>query len=75
MINDNGDKHLLTVRELAKDLKVSINTIYYWVSRNEIPYIKLGKHNRFYLKEVLEYFKNKTNFQDHSQIPQSMLCK
>jgi excisionase family DNA binding protein len=38
---------LFSVNEIADFLKVSRKTIYYWVSRNEIPYMKMGKHLRF----------------------------
>jgi excisionase family DNA binding protein len=50
---------LLNTKELAKKLNVPPNTIYYWVSRNEIPYIKAGKHNRFNYQEVITYLKEK----------------
>lgn len=44
-------------KELAKLLGVPINTIYYWVSKKQIPFVKMGKHNRFNFQEVLEFFK------------------
>lgn len=44
-------------KELAKLLGVPINTIYYWVSKKQIPVVKMGKHNRFNYQEVLEFFK------------------
>ena len=47
---------LLTGKELAEILNVSTQTIYYWVSRNEIPYVKIGKHNRFIKDDVIKYF-------------------
>ena len=50
----------LTTRELAKKLSVPINTVYFWISKNEIPYIKIGKHNRFNYEEVMAFFRNKT---------------
>ena len=50
----------LTVRELATILKVPKGTVYYWISRNEIPYISIGKHKRFDLQEVLSFFKEQT---------------
>lgn len=45
-----------TVGEIAKVLKVSPNTVYYWVSRKEIPFKRVGKHLRFNLKKVLNHF-------------------
>lgn len=44
-------------KELAKLLGVPVNTIYYWVSKKQIPVVKMGKHNRFNYQEVLEFFK------------------
>ena len=47
---------LLTVNELSTFLKVSPHTIYYWVSRSEIPAIRMGKHLRFDRDTVLAHF-------------------
>jgi excisionase family DNA binding protein len=47
---------LLTPKELGAALQVSVGTIYYWVCRNEIPFIKVGRHLRFRLPEVIEFF-------------------
>lgn len=60
MINTVNNKLLLTSKELVQKINVPINTIYYWVSRKEIPYIKVGKHNRFDYEEVMEFFRDKT---------------
>ena len=54
------EHEFIDIKELSQRLKVPINTIYYWVSRNTIPYIKMGKHNRFVYQEVLAHFKSKT---------------
>jgi excisionase family DNA binding protein len=51
-----GTQELLTPAELAKQLKVPMGTIYYWVSRREIPVLRLGRHLRFSLDEVMQYF-------------------
>lgn len=51
---------LLTIDEAASYFKVSKKTLYYWVARNEIPYIKLGKHLRFKIQEVIAYFDART---------------
>ncbi len=56
----NKIKELMTVKELANLLNVSTHTIYYWISRNEIPYIQCGKHKRFCAKTVIDYFTNQT---------------
>ena len=48
---------LLTVQELASHLKVPVNTVYYWLSRHpRLPRHKLGRHLRFNLPDVLNYW-------------------
>lgn len=47
---------IVTVEEIAEVLKVSTGTIYYWVSLDKIPHRKIGRHLRFNLKNVLDYF-------------------
>ena len=47
---------LVTIAQLAEHLQLSVGTIYYWVHRREIPYMKIGKHLRFNLNEVMGYF-------------------
>lgn len=46
----------MNVEELGRMLGVSPKTIYYWVSRNEVPYFKVGRHLRFRAQEVIEHF-------------------
>ena len=50
---------LLTVEEIAHVLNVSGDTIYYWLSRGELPYIQIGKHKRFSLEVTLKFFADK----------------
>ena len=51
------DTPLLTPCELAAFLNVPRKTIYYWVSRREIPVIRVGpKHLRFDRAAVLRHF-------------------
>ncbi len=45
-----------TVQELANLLRVSPKTVYHWVLRNEIPFLRCGKHLRFNCKRVIERF-------------------
>lgn len=54
------DEKLCTPAEIASLLQVSIKTIYYWVMRNEIPYLKIGRHLCFKKESVIEYFQLKT---------------
>ena len=51
---------LLRLSEIALALNVSENTIYYWVSRYEIPFLRIGRHLRFKHDEVLQFFINRT---------------
>lgn len=51
---------LVTPVETATALGVSVKTIYYWVNRNEIPFLKVGKHLRFNLVKVIDFFEEKT---------------
>lgn len=53
-------ENYLSTKELAKKLNVPLATIYFWIAKNEIPHIKIGKHHRFLYEEVLVFFKNKT---------------
>jgi excisionase family DNA binding protein len=60
MLETKKEQLLLTGKELARKFNVPLNTVYYWVSKNEIPYLKVGKHNRFDYSEVMEFFKKQT---------------
>jgi len=50
----------LTSQELAIFYTVSINTVYFWVSRPAFPRIKVGRHLRFDLDKVQRYFDEQT---------------
>ncbi len=54
------DVILLTLDELAVSLKVPKQTIYYWVSRKQVPYLKVGRHLRFRHEDVMRHFEAKT---------------
>ena len=51
----------LSTKEISQKLNVPVNTIYYWVAKSQIPYIKIGKHHRFLYDEVIDFFRKKTN--------------
>ena len=53
-------RSLLTIEEIANELQVSIKTVYYWVGRSEIPFLKIGRHLRFRRDVVLHFFERKT---------------
>jgi excisionase family DNA binding protein len=42
-----GREGLLTVREAAQYLAVSVSTLYGWVWRRRIPFVKIGRALRF----------------------------
>jgi len=54
---------LLTLKELADRLKVPVKTIYHWVHRREVPYLKVGRHLRFDEDAVLAHFRERTAHQ------------
>ena len=51
---------LLTINDLSEVLGIPKATIYCWTSSNKIPHIKIGKHLKFILSDVLDYFKKQT---------------
>ncbi len=51
---------LSTPKELAEILRVSPKTIYYWVTRNEIPFVRVGRHIRFIIQDVMAHFSERT---------------
>lgn len=63
----------LTVIELAEALRVSPGTVYYWASRNEIPFHRFGKHLRFRLEEVERHFQRRGPGASHCCTPGEVL--
>lgn len=51
---------LCTARQIAELLNVSGKTVYYWVARKEIPFIRVGRHVRFSATDVYHFFISKT---------------
>ena len=51
------DEHPLTVREAAKYLGVSPQTVYLWVERKQIPHLRVMGRNIRFLKSDLETFR------------------
>ncbi len=60
---------ILTIQQLSQALSVPVGTIYYWVSRREIPFVKYGRHLRFDLAEVMQFFREKTVIQQEPCTP------
>ena len=53
--------NFLTLKEIAKVLNVPTYTIYYWVGRKEIPFVRVGQHLRFILDDVVSFYVAKTH--------------
>lgn len=54
-------KQFICTSELAKRLQVPKQTVYHWVHRREIPYLKVGRHLRFDYEDVLNHFRVSTS--------------
>ena len=53
---------MLTAEEIARRLKVRKNTIYAWVTRREIPFVKLpGNTTRFHLSAIEAWLAKRTS--------------
>lgn len=48
---------LLIVEDIAELFQTSTSTIYRWVHKREIPFVKLGGKLRFSPDEIQEYIK------------------
>ena len=55
-----GNQALVNLKEIARVLNVSDYRVYYWVERNEIPFVRVGRHLRFIVEEVIKYFLART---------------
>jgi excisionase family DNA binding protein len=51
------DEYLLTVKQAAKYLGVSPQTVYLWVERKQIPHLRVMGRNIRFLKSDLEPFR------------------
>jgi excisionase family DNA binding protein len=55
-ISKPKDEHPINVREAAKYLGVSPQTVYLWVERKQIPHLRVMGRNIRFLKSDLETF-------------------
>lgn len=60
-VGDRASPELLTVTEIAEHLRVPVHTVYYWVGRREIPFLRVGKHLRFVHAQVVDHFQRRTD--------------
>ena len=51
------DEYILTVKQAAKYLGVSPQTVYLWVERKQIPHLRVMGRNIRFLKSDLEPFR------------------
>ena len=51
---------LLTAKQLSDILEIKVATVYDWVSRKEIPYVKIGRLIRFKKAEVFRWVDSHT---------------
>ena len=56
-ISKPTDEYPLTVREAAKYLGVSSQTVYLWVERKQIPHLRVMGRNIRFLKSDLDSFR------------------
>ena len=55
-ISTLADEYPLTVREAAKFLGVSQQTVYLWVERKQIPHLRvMGRNIRFLKSELVSF--------------------
>ena len=58
-----GDDVPLTVRQAATYLGVSVQTVYLWVERKQIPHLRVMGRNIRFLKSELEPFRATFRFE------------
>jgi excisionase family DNA binding protein len=56
-VSKPNEEYPLTVREAAKYLGVSPQTVYLWVERKQIPHLRVMGRNIRFLKSDLETFR------------------
>ncbi|MHC4277725.1 MAG: helix-turn-helix domain-containing protein [Planctomycetota bacterium] len=53
-------KRLIGIKEAAKYLDVSVNTLYTWASQKRIGHVKVGRLVKFDLEVLNQYIKSNT---------------
>jgi excisionase family DNA binding protein len=56
-VSKPNEEYPLTVREAAKYLGISPQTVYLWVERKQIPHLRVMGRNIRFLKSDLETFR------------------
>lgn len=52
-----SDKMILTVKEAAELLDISVNTCYEWTNIEGFPAVKIGRCIRIHRDQLMEWFK------------------
>ena len=50
-------KRLLNITELSEMIGIKPNTIYHWVSRRSVPFVKVGGRTKFDILEIDKWIK------------------
>jgi excisionase family DNA binding protein len=64
-----SDHHLLTVREVADDVRVSTMTVYRLIKSGALPAIRVGKHFRIREADLSRYLETQTTVPGGGQWP------
>lgn len=59
-LNSADVPEMLTARELEALLKIDVKTIYSYVQRGLIPYVKIQSNVRFVKREIMDWIERKT---------------
>ena len=59
--NARAAPELMTARELEAMLKIDVKTIYSYVQRGLIPYVKIQSNVRFLRQEILNWLETQTH--------------
>ena len=46
------NKRLISIQELSELIGVKVSTLYEWVSKKNIPYVKVGRLTKFDLNKI-----------------------
>lgn len=53
------ERQLINIHELSALLGVSMNTLYGWVNRRKIPYVKVGRLVKFDQRDIETWVKER----------------
>lgn len=54
------EKKFLTVKDVSEMYHLSKKSIYYYIEKGSLPYLRIGKHIRFETLEVLAFLKTES---------------